>query len=55
MKTIFKSWSVKQKNMWYVPRGVRHGICVEYFLSFPQKNCHQRKLRQTKCLLKKKD
>ena len=27
----------------------RPGICVKYFLSFPQKN--QRKLRQTKCLL----
>ena len=28
------------------------GICVIYFISFPQKkNCHQRKLRQTKCLL----
>ena len=23
----------------------------KYFLSFPQKTCHQRKLRQTKCLL----
>ena len=28
------------------------GICVKYFLSFPQKKtCRQRKLRQTKCLL----
>ena len=29
----------------------RPGICVKYFLSSPQKTCHQRKLRQTKCLL----
>ena len=29
----------------------RSGICVKYFHSFPQKTCHQRKLRQTKCLL----
>ena len=27
------------------------GIWVKYLLSFPQKTCHQRKLRQTKCLL----
>ena len=36
----------------YFGRSVRPGICVKYFLSFPQKKtCHQRKLRQTKCLL----
>ena len=29
----------------------RFGICAKYFLSFPQKTCRQRKLRQTKCLL----
>ena len=28
-------------------------ICAKYFLLFPQKTCHQRKLRQTKCLLLK--
>ena len=28
-------------------------ICVKYFLSHPQKTCHQRKLRQHKCLLLK--
>ena len=27
------------------------GICVKYFLFFPQKTCHQRRLRQTECLL----
>ena len=26
-------------------------LCVKYFLSFPQKTCHQRKLWQTKSLL----
>ena len=29
----------------------RPGICVKYFLLFPQKKCHQRKLRVTKRLL----
>ena len=33
----FERWALK-----------RAGICVKYFLSFPQKTCHQRKLRQTK-------
>ena len=36
----FERWALK-----------RAGICVKYFLLFPQKTCHQRKLRQTKCLL----
>ena len=27
---------------------VRPGICVKYFLSFHQKTCHQRQLKQTK-------
>ena len=30
---------------------LRPRICMKYFLSFPQKNRQQRKLRQTKCLL----
>ena len=30
---------------------LRPRICINYFLSFPQKNRQQRKLRQTKCLL----
>ena len=29
----------------------RPEICVKYFLSFPKKTCHLRKLRQTMCLL----
>jgi ankyrin repeat protein len=29
----------------------RPRILIKYFLSFPQKTCRQRKLRQTKCLL----
>ena len=32
-------------------RSVRPGICVKYFLPFPQKTCHHRKLRKTKCIL----
>ena len=30
---------------------LRPAICVKYLLSLPQKNCHQRKLRKTKCFL----
>ena len=35
----------------YKIKGLEPGICLKYFLSFPQKTCCQRKLRQTKCLL----
>ena len=30
---------------------IRARFMCKYFLSFPQKTCHQRNLRQTKCLL----
>ena len=30
---------------------MKQTLCVKYFLSFPKKTCHQRKLRQTKCIL----
>ena len=29
----------------------RPGICVKYFLPFPQKTCHHRKTRKTICIL----
>ena len=45
-----KTWRLLQKCMAF-RLDLRPGICVKYFLSFPQKKCHQRKVRQTKCLL----
>ena len=41
----------KAKNLYPNCRHLGPGIYVKYFLSLSQKICHQRKLRQTKCLL----
>ena len=61
-----RMWSLVATHAWHQKKGLgcststvytseqltlRLGICVKYFLLFPQKTCHHRKLRQTKCLL----